>query len=338
MFHTQHSLPFPMQRLFPEDSPSTGLVPRSYSTDALHHKISINSCDMLLSLDQDLTWLRTHSQTDVQQDLDEALRNLEFITEDLESLHHHQHHYSSTDSAMGGSEMVVSPVQSDFYSEPSTLNKKQLVFHSTDSAFSNNSSPTNSNDGAVEHHSHSHSELSSDYICNHHIRMLSEASNTSSGSQPPPALKVTVKYVPASTTLQPLSSGEDKNSTLLPGLCQHSQADKHYSSLTLPTHSSLTLPTHSSTIVNTSNTFTSSSKDSEKSTQLLPDSIVTPRLEGRCAHNCFPNNSSNHLRSYSETTMDSFFSNLTTAESAVHSTSSPSGFSLHSKVDKSTVI
>lgn len=241
---------------------------------------------------------------------------------------------------MGGSEMVVSPVQSEStYSELSTLNRKRHGFHSTDSAFS---SPTNSSDGVENHshaHRHSHSEvLSTDYACNHRVRMLSEASNTSTGRRALPALRLTISNDPAPTAIRHLSLGDgvkDKKSTSLPGL---SHAGKHSKSLS--SYTSLILPTHSSSTSST--TFASSSKVPKQNRLLLPNTAV-PRLDAKHAHQCSPIIKSNdHLRSYSESTLDSYSADLTPKESAVHITSSPSGFSLdssriHSTVDRNTI-
>ena len=160
----------------------------SRSTDALR-KISQTSAESALTLEQELLeqeymWQRTHSLSNTQKKLDDAIRDLEeYIAEDLASINL-QRRYSSNDSAMGGSEAVVSPLQLDTaYSEPSTLNRKRQVHDSVDSAFSNYSSPTNSSEGM--HHTDMLSVESDTIIPCNHIRMSSEASNTSAVSPSP---------------------------------------------------------------------------------------------------------------------------------------------------------
>lgn len=173
--------------MFLDESPTRG-VSHSRSSDALR-KISQTSGESELALEQELLeqeylWERTHSLSTTQQKLDDAIRDLEeYIAEDLASLHL-QRRYSSNDSAMGGSEAVISPLQPDTtYSEPSTLNRKQLVHDSVDSAFSNYSSPTNSSEGM--HHTDVLSVESDAFLPCNHIRMSSEISNVSAVSPSP---------------------------------------------------------------------------------------------------------------------------------------------------------
>lgn len=165
-------------------------------------KISQTS-DYSLTLEQELQeqefmWQRTHSLSNTQKVLDDAIRDLEeYIAEDLANLNS-QRRYSSNDSAMGGSEAVVSPMQLDSASEPSTMFRKRPV-QGVDSAFSNYSSPSNSSEGV--HHTDVLSVGSADMTvtCNH-IRMSSGASNSSAAASPIPRLETT------ESTVVPISS------------------------------------------------------------------------------------------------------------------------------------
>ena len=91
--------------------------------------------------------------------------------------------YSSNDSAMGESEAILSPIQPS--SEPSTLCRNRQVYTSNDSAFSNNSSPTNSSEGAFPSSDLLSEEYDSAFI---HTRMSSNVSGMSgmSGMSQPP--------------------------------------------------------------------------------------------------------------------------------------------------------
>lgn len=139
--------------------------------------------------EQEFMWQRTHSLSNTQKVLDDAIRDLEeYIAEDLANLNS-QRRYSSNDSAMGGSEAVVSPMQLDSaYSEPSTMLSKRPV-QGVDSAFSNYSSPSNSSEGM--HHMDVLSVGSDMAVTCNHIRMSSEASNSSAAASPVPRLETT---------------------------------------------------------------------------------------------------------------------------------------------------
>ncbi|CAI8057849.1 Rho GTPase-activating protein 6 [Geodia barretti] len=93
------------------------------------------------------SWRRSRSLSDTEKTLDDAIRELDSlqvnISDDLEVARRHRH-YSSNDSAMGESEVVMSPAPSAG-SEPSTLSRpRDIIRNRSDSAFSNNTSPTNS--------------------------------------------------------------------------------------------------------------------------------------------------------------------------------------------------
>lgn len=92
------------------------------------------------------------SLNDTEKTLDDALRELDSlqvnINDDLEVARRHRH-YSSNDSAMGESELIMSPAPSAS-SEPSTLIRvRHIDRNRSDSAFSNNTSPTNSSNEGV---------------------------------------------------------------------------------------------------------------------------------------------------------------------------------------------
>ncbi len=101
--------------------------------------MSVNSTNSAVS---DFSWRRSRSLSDTQKCLDDAIKDLEQEIADDLSLYQNTLDGDSTDSAVGE---MSSPVQST--SEPSTLNRKRNMFMSRDSAFSNNSSPTNSSEG-----------------------------------------------------------------------------------------------------------------------------------------------------------------------------------------------
>lgn len=339
-----------------------GLVCRSNSTGALRTLSTTSGGTQSMTLEQELQeqefmWQRTHSLSDTQKVLDDAIRNLEeYISEDLASLQHHHRHYSSNDSAMGGSEMVVSPVRPDStYSEPATLDRKGQVFHSTDSAFSNNSSPTNSSDGTDSRHAHSHSHshsevLSSDYPHNH-IRMLSEVSNASTGSPAPPALRLTYSPAPSPAARQLKSVGDRAKDSMqrssvssLPGFTvgsinSSSSLATSNKSLTSSNKSlSLSTSLHSSS----NNQVASPAKTSKMNKKRL--SNPSAPLDGTYSMERSPILSSrdNLVAAYSETKLDSLSSDHTPTESAIQITSSPSGFSLdsheHNTINKNTII
>ena len=131
--------------------------------------------------------------SDTEKTLDDALRELVSlqmnISDDQDQGRHR--HYSSNDSAMGESELFMSPVPSAG-SEPSTLARSHHIHphphhshshshsHSvscnrSDSAFSNNTSPTNSSEGV-----NASGEMASlDLDSSVHMRTLSGVSTTS---------------------------------------------------------------------------------------------------------------------------------------------------------------
>lgn len=171
-------------RLYLTESES-GLVSRSRSSEALR-RISRNSNESYqLAVDFDFSWKRSRSLSDTQKALDDAIRDLEQYTDFVDEFDR-ERHFSSTDSAMGESDQVLlSPIQLP-HSEPSTLNRKRQVFNSRDSAFSNNSSPTNSSEG-VNNSDIVSLESDSPFIPYGHTRMSSGISGVSSSSPVPPA-------------------------------------------------------------------------------------------------------------------------------------------------------
>ena len=300
----------------------------SRSSDALR-KISQVSVESGLTLEQELQeqefmWQRTHSLTDTQKVLDDAIRDLEeYIAEDLAELNL-QRRYSSNDSAMGGSEAVISPLQLDSTcSEPSTLNRKRQVHDSVDSAFSNYSSPTNSTSEGMHQTDVLSVESDMAVPCNH-IRMSSEASNASAVSPSPvPRLES-----PEPTkSPQSLSRVEASSLPVLDGREGSVEKDTpaiHKSASPLPTQ-----PTHTTNISSSSTTSqTTSRHSSKKSKHKLLSSKV-----GTYSHQRSPILSSkenHHLCRSSETGLDSHSPDHTPTESTTNITSSPSGLSLDS--------
>lgn len=149
-------------RLFLRQDEIDSSFARSRSSDAIRKvsQSSTSTVDKILMEDWYM-WRRSRSLSDTQRTLDEAIRNLEqYMDEELTFDNRHER-YSSNDSAMGESEAVLSPPPSAS-SEPSTLCRNRPVFDSMDSAFSNNSSPTNSSDGVnVFEPVHNHTRMSS---------------------------------------------------------------------------------------------------------------------------------------------------------------------------------
>lgn len=166
--------PFPSHRLILAESPD-GRYP-----DGLR-KMSINSTNSALTDSDFSTWRRSRSLSDTQKCLDDAIKNLEQEIADDLSLYQTTLDGDSTDSAVGE---MSSPVQST--SEPSTLNRKRNMFMSRDSAFSNNSSPTNSSEG-MNNSDILSLESDSPFIPYSHTRMSSGISGLSALSTESPA-------------------------------------------------------------------------------------------------------------------------------------------------------
>lgn len=174
------------QGLSLDDELGLGPVSRSRSTEALaFRKVSLASNDSAPSVllappppAGDFAWRRSRSLSDTQEVLDDAIRNLEqYLDEELTLSR--QRHYSSNDSAVCESETVLSPLRSECpSSEPTTLIRKRQVFESMDSAFSNNSSPTNSSEG-MNNSDILSLESDSPFIINNHTRMSSGISGLS---------------------------------------------------------------------------------------------------------------------------------------------------------------
>jgi hypothetical protein len=296
-------------------------------------KISQISAESELTLEQELLeqeflWQRTHSLSDTQKALDAAIKDLE---EDLASLNLPRR-YSSNDSAMGGSEAVVSPMQLDStYSEPSTLCRKRQVHDSVDSAFSNYSSPTNSSEGV--HHTDVLSVGSDMAVPCNHIRMSSEASNTSAAASPVPRQDSPEPWaVETSKVSSPLSKVAALSLPVLDGAVEDVSAteERHHGALTLPSQKKQL----------------DSSKYSKKNkhrTQTLPPKGVSLNSSkvvgsiGTYAYQRSPilSTKDHHI---SESQLDSISSDHTPTESTTNITPSPSGFSLDSGHLQGTVI
>lgn len=324
---------FSLHRLFLDESPTRGLVSRSRSTEALR-KISQTSGEPSMSLEQELQeqeymWQRTHSLSETQKVLDDAIRDIEeVIAQDLANLKR-QRHYSSNDSAMGGSEAVVSPVQSDYaHSEPSTLNRKRQVFDSGDSAFSNYSSPTNSSEGV---HQNSDALLGGEgefaVPCNH-IRMSSEVSSASATSPVPEQAAATV----VSVSQRLLSDTREHSSTSPSPLCKSaetvSSAQRESSSserevvVRNASHSTASQPSRHSK---------KKSKHKSSGGHNSGSGGFPSRITGYYAHQRSPILSpKDHHICLSDTQLDSLSSDHTPTDSTANITSSPSGFSLDS--------
>lgn len=322
-------------RLFLEESPTRGSVSRSRSTDGLR-KISQTSAESELTLEQELQeqeflWQRTHSLSDTQKVLDDAIRDLEeYIAEDLAILNFGQRRYSSNDSAMGGSEAVVSPMQLDStYSEPSTLCRKRQVHDSVDSAFSNYSSPTNSSEGV--HHTDILSVGSDTAVPCNHIRMSSEISNTSAAASPVPR-----QDSPEPSKLSsPLSKVEASSLPLLTG------PDKPVVETHQGTHS---LPAHGRQqqhLTASQDSSRHSEKNKHKTPTVAPKGGVVSRKGvhgmGTYAYQRSPILSTKD-RHLSESQLDDVSSDHTPTDSTSNITASPSGFSLDSGHLQGTVI
>lgn len=333
-------MPYLHHRLFIEESPTRGFVARSRSTDALR-KISHDS---ELTLEQELQelqeqeflWQRTHSLSDTQKVLDDAIRDLEeYIAEDLRDLNL-QRRYSSNDSAMGGSEAVVSPMQLDStYSEPSTMCRKRQVHDSVDSAFSNYSSPTNSSEGV--HHTDILSVGSDMAVPCNHIRMSSEISTSSATASPVPRQDSSPEPMPGNKVSSPLSKVEASSLPLLSGGLEKSiEVEKPHSTLTLP--SQVQRPQQPAVV---------SSRHSKKSgkhrTHAPPSKGAGTTKKGIISavgtytHQRSPILSIKDHHS-SESQLDSVSADHTPTESTSNITSSPSGFSLDSGHLQGTVI
>lgn len=149
-------------RLFLRQDEIDSSFARSRSSEAIRKisQSSTSTVDKILMEDWYM-WRRSRSLSDTQRTLDEAIRNLEQYMDEELTLENRHERYSSNDSAMGESEAVLSPPPSAS-SEPSTLSRNRQAFDSMDSAFSNNSSPTNSSDGVnVFEPVHNHTRMSS---------------------------------------------------------------------------------------------------------------------------------------------------------------------------------
>ena len=131
------------------------------------------------------SWRRSRSLSDTEKTLDDAIRELDSlqvnITDDLEVARRHRH-YSSNDSAMGESEAIMSPAPSAS-SEPSTLSRvRDITRNRSDSAFSNNTSPTNSSNEGMSASDVLSLESNPSFV---HLRNASTLSSTSEPDRQP---------------------------------------------------------------------------------------------------------------------------------------------------------
>ena len=341
-------------RLFLE-SPDVGLSTRSRSSEALR-KISLtgnNADSVSLSMEPDTSWQRRRSLSDTQKILDEAIKNLEqTLEEEIHIAKERHRHFSSTDSAMGESESVVSPVQSEYASsEPSTLVRKRQVYHSMDSAFSNNSSPTNSSEGVNNSDILSMESDSAFNICMHsHTRMSSGISGISGVSS--------VSPVPVSCSPEPSASPQlgkkdnglcNSDTSSMPVLYNLSPERGYHSSggrkdqLQVVMRGSHTLPHPSSSTPSRSLADNKSNKVKSKlKRKTLPPPASNNGSAGTQVCRRSPILSSREVKCNSESQLDALSSDHTPTESTNNITNSPSGFSLdsnhHHYIDDGTII
>ena len=327
---------------------------RSRSSEALR-KISLSSKDAdsasLATEHETSGWeRRRRSLSDTQKILDEAIKNLEkTLDEEINIARERHRHFSSTDSAMGESESIISPIQSEYASsEPSTLVRKRQVYHSMDSAFSNNSSPTNSSEGVNNSDILSMESDSAFNLCSHsHTRMSSGISGISGVSS--------VSPVPIACSPEPSASPQlrKKESSLcttdtssLPALycsperSSNSGRKDHIHSTHLLSRGSNTLPHTSSTPNRIADTKSRQTKTKLKHKTLPPARSTAATYSFQRS----PILNSRETKCNSESQLDALSSDHTPTESTSNITSSPSGFSLdsnhhsHQYVDNGTVI
>ena len=340
------------------ESPDFGLSIRSRSSEALR-KVSVNPETLSISTEPDGgEWeQRSRSLSDTQKVLDEAIKNLEkTLEEEIHIAKERHRHFSSTDSAMGESESVISPIQCEYASsEPSTLIRKRQVYHSLDSAFSNTSSPTNSSEGvnnsdvlsmesdsAFNTYGHSHTRMSSG------ISGISALSGVSSVSPIP----ITCSPEPsASPQLRKKDSSLCSSDTSsLPALYTPERSVVHgvgrrdhvVLSSHLVTRGSHTLPSQSSTRKGRDADDASKHKQTKGK---LKRRTLPPTNPRTYAIRRSPILNSREAKCNSESQLDALSSDHTPTESTSNITNSPSGFSLdssnhhgHQYVDGGTVI
>ena len=296
-------------------------------------------------------WQRRRSLSDTQKILDDAIKNLEqTLEEEIHIAKERHRHFSSTDSAMGESESVVSPVQSEYASsEPSTLVRKRQVYHSMDSAFSNNSSPTNSSEGVNNSDILSMESDSAFNMCIHsHTRMSSGISGISGVSS--------VSPVPVSCSPEPSASPQlDKKANSLcssdtssmPALYNLSP-ERGYNSggrkdqLQVQTRGSHTLPHPSSTPSRSLTDNKSKKVKSKLKRKTLPPPSGSGGSAGTQVCRRSPILNSREVKCHSESQLDALSSDHTPTESINNITNSLSGFSLdsnhHQYIDDGTII
>jgi hypothetical protein len=347
-----------VHRLYLE-SPDMGLGARTRSTEALR-KVSLSGNNLdtsSLVLESEGMWeQRRRSLSDTQRVLDEAIKNLEkTLEEEIHIAKERHRHFSSTDSAMGESESVISPIQSDYASsEPSTLIRKRQVYHSMDSAFSNTSSPTNSSEGVNNSDVLSMESDSAFNMCGHsHTRMSSGISGISgvSGVSSVSPIPITCSPEPsASPQLRKKDSSLCSSDTSsLPALYSPERSvhgggrRDHGQNSYMMSRGSLTLPSQSSTPTGRG-VADGSSKNKHIKNKLKRKTLPPNSGAGTYAIQRSPILNSRECNSESQ--LDALSSDHTPTESTSNITNSPSGFSLdsshhhhgHQYVDDGTII
>lgn len=342
-----------MCRLFLE-SPDFGLSTRSRSSEALR-KISLtghNADSVSLSTEPESVWQRRRSLSDTQKILDEAIKNLEkTLDEEIHIAKEERHrHFSSTDSAMGESESVISPVQSEYASsEPSTLVRKRQVYHSMDSAFSNTSSPTNSSEGVNNSDVLSMESDSAFNMCIHsHTRMSSGISGISGVSGVSSVSPVPITCSPEPSASPQLRKKDNclcsSDTSSMPALYNLSpergcQSGGRRDQLHVGPRGSHTLPHPSST--HTRGTADNKSKQVKSK---LKRKTLPPTASGGAgtfSYQRSPILNSREIKCNSESQLDALSSDHTPTDSINNITHSPSGFSLdsnHQYIDDGTII
>ena len=216
---------------------------------------------------------------------------------------------------MGESDQaLLSPIQLPS-SEPSTLIRKRQVFNSRDSAFSNNSSPTNSSEG-VNNSDIISMESDSPFIPSYsHTRMSSGISGISSSSPVPPVESPEL-------TSSPHLKRKLSDASSLPAL--NSPACRLSTGTTSELHKDKrtphTLPLNSSLLYN---------KESSSAKQKKLRTLPSFSQAGTYQHQRSPIlNSKDHKLFHSESRLDSISSDHTPTDSTNNITISPSRYSL----------
>ena len=192
--------------------PVAGEVSRSRSTDCIH-RVSVTSNPTHLTtppVGDSLGVVRSRSYSDTERSLEQVMKDLEsMLTEDDHSYENHQRHLSN-DSAVGESECVSSPLVHSHCAQPSSSSSacecSHEVSNSVDSAFSNNSSHTNSvsSNEAVNSNVEVGLDSPTPYASSSlplHARMSSGVSIQSDGMGSPCLIQVSSPKLPHKATL-----------------------------------------------------------------------------------------------------------------------------------------